>query len=89
MGFLKEFKEFAMKGNAVDLAVGIVIGAAFGKIVSSLVDDVIMPPLGLLLGNTDFSQLFVNLSSTSYVTLEAAKAAGAPVISMVYSSIQC
>jgi len=80
MGFIKEFKEFAMKGNAVDLAVGIVIGAAFGKIVSSLVDDIIMPPLGLLLGNTDFSQLFVNLSSTSYATLEAAKAAGAPVI---------
>jgi len=80
LGFLKEFKEFAMKGNAVDLAVGIVIGAAFGKIVSSLVDDIIMPPLGLLLGNTDFTQLFVNLSSVSYPTLEAAKAAGAPVL---------
>lgn len=80
MGFLKEFKEFAMKGNAIDLAVGIVIGAAFGKIVSSLVDDIIMPPLGLLLGNTDFTQLFVNLSSVSYPTLEAAKIAGAPVL---------
>ncbi len=80
MGFLKEFKEFAMKGNAIDLAVGIVIGAAFGKIVSSLVDDIIMPPIGLLLGNTDFTQLYINLSSTNYATLEAAKAAGAPVI---------
>jgi large conductance mechanosensitive channel len=80
LGFLKEFKEFAMKGNAVDLAVGIVIGAAFGKIVSSLVDDIIMPPLGLLLGNTDFSQLFVSLSGASYPTLEAAKLAGAPVL---------
>lgn len=80
MGFLKEFKEFAMKGNAIDLAVGIVIGAAFGKIVSSFVDDIIMPPLGLLLGNTDFTQLFVNLSSVSYPTLEAAKLAGAPVL---------
>jgi large conductance mechanosensitive channel len=62
MGMLKEFKEFAMRGNVVDMAVGIIIGAAFGKIVSSLVNDVIMPPIGLLLGNIDFSQLAITLS---------------------------
>ncbi len=61
---LKEFKEFAMRGNVVDLAVGVIIGAAFGKIVSSLVEDVIMPPIGRLLGHVDFSALFINLSST-------------------------
>jgi large conductance mechanosensitive channel len=69
-----------MRGSAIDLAIGIVIGAAFGKVINSLVEDIIMPPLGLLLGNTDFTQLFVNLSSVSYPTLEAAKIAGAPVL---------
>ena len=79
-GFLKEFREFAVKGNVVDLAVGIIIGIAFGKIVSSLVDDVIMPPIGLLLGQVDFSDLFINLSGQEFASLAAARAAGAPVI---------
>lgn len=77
---LKEFKEFAMKGNVLDMAVGIIIGAAFGGIVNSLVHDVIMPPVGLLLGHVDFSSLFVNISGKSYPTLAAAKAAGAATI---------
>ncbi len=77
---LKEFKEFAMKGNMVDMAVGIIIGAAFGKIVSSLVADVLMPPLGKTMGNVDFSSLFLNLSGGSYSSLAAAKAAGAATI---------
>jgi large conductance mechanosensitive channel len=77
---LKEFKEFAMRGNVIDMAVGIVIGAAFGKIVTSLVADVVMPPIGLLLGNVDFSALFLNLGSAGYDTLAAAEAAGAPII---------
>jgi large conductance mechanosensitive channel len=77
---LKEFKEFAMRGSVVDLAVGVIVGAAFGKIVSSLVDDVIMPPIGRLLGHVDFSSLFLNLSEKSYDTLAAAKAAGAPTL---------
>lgn len=76
----KEFKEFAMRGNVIDLAVGVIIGAAFGKIVTSFVNDVIMPPIGLLVGNVDFSNLFVNLSSKPAPTLAAAKAAGVPVI---------
>ena len=76
----KEFKEFAMKGNVLDMAVGIIIGAAFGKIVSSFVSDVLMPPLGLLLGKMDFSSLFFNLSEQSYPTIAAAKAAGAATI---------
>jgi len=78
---LKEFKEFALKGNALDLAVGIIIGAAFGAIVSSLVDDIIMPPIGLILGSIDFSQLFVTLKDGDpagpYNTVAQAKAAGA------------
>lgn len=75
---LKEFKEFALKGNMLDMAVGIVIGAAFGAIVSSLVDDVIMPPIGLLLGGVDFSQFFVVLKGdATYNTVEQAKDAGA------------
>jgi large conductance mechanosensitive channel len=74
MSILKEFKEFAIKGNAVDLAVGIIIGGAFGKIVSSLVNDVIMPPVGKILGGVDFSGLFINLGSKEYATLAAAKA---------------
>ena len=77
---LKEFKEFAMRGNVVDMAVGIVIGGAFGKIVSSLVGDVIMPPIGLLLGKVNFSNLYLNLSGTAYATLDEAVKAGAPVI---------
>ena len=66
---LKEFKEFAMKGNVLDLAVGFIIGAAFGKIVTSLVSDIIMPPIGLILGKVDFSNLFINLSGKSYASL--------------------
>lgn len=77
---LKEFKEFAMKGNMLDMAVGIIIGAAFGKIITSLVGDILMPPIGLLLGNVDFSSLYINLSGMPYPSLAAAKAAGAPVI---------
>jgi len=77
---LKEFKEFVMRGNVLDMAVGIVIGASFGRIVSSLVNDVIMPPIGLLLGKVDFSSLFVNLSGASYPSLAEAKKAGAAVI---------
>jgi len=76
----REFKEFAMRGNVLDLAVGVILGAAFGKIVSSLVDDVLMPPLGKVLGRVDFSNLFINLSDKSYDTLVAAKAAGAPTL---------
>ena len=77
---LKEFKEFAMRGNVMDMAVGIIIGAAFGKIVSSLVEDVMMPPIGRLLGRIDFSGLFINLSDKSYETLKAARDAGAPTL---------
>ncbi|MDH4047508.1 MAG: large-conductance mechanosensitive channel protein MscL [Gammaproteobacteria bacterium] len=77
---LKEFKAFAMRGNVVDMAVGIVIGASFGKIVSSLVSDVIMPPIGLMLGKVDFSQLFLNISGGEYATLSAARDAGAATI---------
>ena len=77
---LKEFKEFAMRGNVLDLAVGVIIGAAFGKIVASLVDDVLMPPLGRLLGHVDFSSKFINLGDKTYETLAAAKAAGAPTL---------
>lgn len=77
---LKEFKDFAMRGNVVDLAVGIIIGGAFGGIVTSLVNDVIMPPIGLLMGGVDFSNLFVNLSGAEHASLAAAKTAGAPVI---------
>ena len=76
----KEFRDFAMRGNVVDLAVGIIIGAAFGKIVTSLVNDMLMPPLGVILGKVDFSNLFVNLSSTHYDSVAAAKAAGAATI---------
>lgn len=76
----KEFKEFIMRGNVVDLAVGVVIGAAFGKIVASFVEDVLMPPIGLLLGGVDFSNLFINLSGKNYDSIAAAKAAGAPTL---------
>ncbi len=77
---LKEFREFAMRGSVIDLAVGVIIGAAFGKIVSSLVNDILMPPIGLLLGNVDFSNLFIDLSGKGYATLAAAQEAGAPTI---------
>jgi len=77
---IKEFKEFILRGNVVDLSVGIIIGGAFGKIVTSLVNDVLMPPLGKLMGNVDFSGLFINLSGTTYSSLAAAKAAGAATI---------
>jgi large conductance mechanosensitive channel len=74
---LKEFKEFAMKGNVLDMAVGIIIGAAFGKIISSFVADILMPPLGLLLGKVNFTNLFVTLSGAGFATLDEAKKAGA------------
>ena len=77
---LKEFRDFAMRGNVVDLAVGLIIGAAFGKIVTSLVNDILMPPLGLLLGSVDFSNLFINLSSHHYATLAEARQAGAATV---------
>ncbi|MGI9237592.1 MAG: large conductance mechanosensitive channel protein MscL [Woeseiaceae bacterium] len=80
MTMLDEFKQFAMRGNVVDMAVGIIIGGAFGKIISSFVADVIMPPIGLLMGNVDFSQLYINLGDVAYETLAAAKEAGAPTI---------
>ena len=80
MGIVSEFKEFAMRGSVVDLAIGIIIGVAFGNIVTSLVNDVIMPPIGLLLGKVNFSDLYVDLSGKGYASLAAAKAAGAPVI---------
>lgn len=78
--WLTEFRDFAMRGNVVDLAIAFILGAAFGKIVTSLVNDVVMPPIGLLTGNMDFGQLFINLGDTAYESLEAATAAGAPVI---------
>jgi large conductance mechanosensitive channel len=77
---LKEFREFVAKGNVIDLAVGIIIGIAFGAIVTSLVNDIIMPPIGLLLGKINFSDLFINLSGTAYTSLKAAKDAGAATI---------
>ena len=77
---LKEFKEFAMRGNVMDLAVGVIIGAAFGKIVSSLVEDVLMPPLGQLLGKVDFSGLYFSLDGKSYDSLNAAKAVHAATL---------
>ncbi|MEQ8204633.1 MAG: large conductance mechanosensitive channel protein MscL [Woeseia sp.] len=77
---LSEFKKFAMRGNVVDMAVGIIIGGAFGKIIASMVNDILMPPIGLLLGNVDFSQLFINLTDQPYETLAAAQEAGAATI---------
>ena len=76
----KEFKAFAMRGNVVDMAVGIIIGAAFGKIITSFVKDVLMPPIGLMLGNVNFGDLFLSLSGGQYATLEAAQEAGAVTI---------
>ena len=80
MALLKEFKEFALRGNVVDLAVGVIIGAAFGKIVTSLVNDLLMPPIGLVMGKVDFKSLFVALDGRSFPTLEAARAASAPIL---------
>lgn len=80
MGLVEEFREFAVKGNAIDLAVGVVLGAAFGGIVTSLVDDVLMPPLGYLFGGVDFTNLFWTLGPEEYETLEAAKEAGAATV---------
>jgi large conductance mechanosensitive channel len=76
---LKEFKTFIMRGNVLDLAIGVIIGGAFGKIISSLVNDVIMPPIGLLLGRVQFTNLFIDLSGGGYTSIEAAKTDGAPV----------
>lgn len=76
----KDFKAFALRGNVVDLAVAVVIGAAFGKIVTSLVDDILMPPLGMILGRVDLRELFVDLSGAGHATLAAAQAAGAPTL---------
>jgi large conductance mechanosensitive channel len=80
MGMMSEFKEFAMKGSVLDLAIGIVIGGAFGKIVSSMVNDVIMPPIGLLMGKVNFADMFIALDGNTYANLAAAKAAAAPTI---------
>ncbi|HOO54155.1 MAG TPA: large conductance mechanosensitive channel protein MscL [Methanothrix sp.] len=80
MGMLKEFEEFAMRGNVLDMAIGIILGLAFGKIVTSLVNDIIMPPVGMLLGDVDFTNLFISLGGQSYATLAEAQAAGAPTI---------
>jgi large conductance mechanosensitive channel len=77
---LKEFRDFAMRGNVLDLAVGFIMGAAFGKIVTSLVSDIIMPPIGLILGKVDFSSLYINLSGKDFDTLADAKKAGAATI---------
>ena len=80
MSFREEFKKFAMRGNVIDMAVGVIIGGAFGKIVSSLVSNVVMPPMGLILGKLDFTNLFISLNGQSYPTLKAAKDAGAPIL---------
>ena len=79
---LKEFKEFAMRGNVLDMAIGIILGAAFGKIISSFVADILMPPVGLVLGKVDFSNLFITLSGKQFQSLADAKAAGAPTINV-------
>jgi large conductance mechanosensitive channel len=80
MSFIQEFKDFAMRGNVVDLAVGVVIGGAFGKIVDSLVKDIIMPMVGAMMGGVDFKQLYINLGSTTYDTMDLAEKAGAPLV---------
>lgn len=80
MGMLQEFREFAVKGNVVDMAIGVIIGGAFGKIVTSLVNDVIMPPVGLLMGNVDFSKLYLPLDGKPYASFEEATQAGAPLL---------
>jgi len=82
MSIVQEFKDFAVKGNAVDMAVGIIVGAAFTKIVNSIVEDILMPPIGLLLGGTDFSNIFIPLKATEAKTLVEAKATGVPTINI-------
>jgi large conductance mechanosensitive channel len=82
IAMLKEFREFALKGNVIDMAIGVIIGVAFGKVVTSLVSDILMPPLGLLMGKVDFSSLFISLSGPRYTSLAAAKAAGVPTINV-------
>ena len=77
---LKEFKEFAMRGSVLDMAIGIILGAAFGKVVAALVSEILMPPIGMLLGHVDFSSFFINLTATHYATMAEAKKAGAAVI---------
>ena len=79
---LKEFRDFAMRGNVVDMAIGIILGVAFGKIVSSLVADIIMPPIGVLMGGVDFSDYYINLTGAAYESLAAAKEAGAATINI-------
>ena len=81
MSVMQDFKNFAMRGNVLDMAVGVIIGAAFGKVIASLVTDILMPPIGLALGGVDFSNLFINLSGTPAATLAEATEAGQPVIS--------
>lgn len=81
MSMMKEFKEFAIKGNVIDLAVAVIIGGAFGKIVTSFVSDIVMPPLGMAMGKVNFTDLFIDLSGKGFTSLKAAKDAGAPVIS--------
>ncbi len=80
MSFCEEFKKFAMRGNVMDMAVGVIIGGAFGKIVGSFVSDIVMPPISMVMGKTDFTNLFVSLNGQEYATLEAAQKAGAPVL---------
>lgn len=77
---MEEFKAFVMRGNVIDMAVGVIIGASFGKIVASMVSDIIMPPIGLLLGKVDFSSLYINMSGKAYASLAEAQAAGAPTL---------
>jgi large conductance mechanosensitive channel len=84
MGMIKEFRDFAARGNVIDLAVGVIIGAAFGKVVTSLVNDLIMPPIGMLLGRVDFSNLFVALDGGTYASLAQAKAATPPAPTLNY-----
>lgn len=80
MGWTKEFRDFALKGNMIDMAVGVIIGAAFAKVVDSLVKDIVMPPIGMLLGGVDFRQLYVSLNGVAYENLAAAEKAGAPLL---------
>ena len=80
MSLAEDFKKFAMRGNVMDMAVGVIIGGAFGKIVTSVVNDIVMPPIGMLMGNVDFSNLFISLNGKEYATLDAEKKAGAPVL---------
>jgi large conductance mechanosensitive channel len=77
---INDFKQFMMRGNVIDLAVGVIIGAAFGRVVTSLVEDIVMPPIGVIIGNVDFSDLFITLSGGDYPSLEQAKAAGAATV---------